>query len=49
VAFLTRMGEGVLPEPDTVIQEGDLVHVIMREDSIEKVEAVFNSPPEELS
>ena len=47
VAFLTRMGEGILPEPDTVIQDGDLVHVVMREDSIEKVEAVFNSPPEE--
>src|SRR5688500_8997953 len=27
VAFLTRLGEGLLPTQDTVLQEGDLVHV----------------------
>src|SRR5689334_24506477 len=27
VAFLTRLGEGFMPEAGTVIQEGDLVHV----------------------
>jgi trk system potassium uptake protein len=48
VAFLTRLGEGLLPGPDTVVQDGDLLHVIMREGTIDKVESAFASGPEEL-
>ncbi|GAA5002591.1 NAD-binding protein [Actinopolymorpha pittospori] len=48
VAFLTRLGEGILPERETVIQDGDLVHVIMREGTTEKVEAAFAAGPEEV-
>ncbi|MER7050600.1 MULTISPECIES: potassium channel family protein [Streptomyces] len=47
VAFLTRLGEAVLPTSGTVLQEGDLVHVMMRTDEIEKVEAAFAEGPEE--
>ncbi len=47
VAFLTRLGEAMLPTSDTVLQEGDLVHVIMRTDEVEKVEASFAEGPEE--
>jgi trk system potassium uptake protein len=47
VAFLTRLGEAMLPGADTVLQEGDLVHVIMRTDEVEKVEAAFAEGPEE--
>ncbi|AEW97014.1 MULTISPECIES: potassium channel family protein [Streptomycetaceae] len=47
VAFITRLGEAVLPEAATVLQEGDLVHVIMRTDEVEKVEAAFAEGPEE--
>jgi trk system potassium uptake protein len=47
VAFLTRLGEGLLGTEDTVIQEGDLVHVIMRESDTAAVEAVFAKGPEE--
>lgn len=46
VAFLTRFGEGLLPGADTVIQDGDLVHVIMRDKDIEPVEDVFRNRPE---
>lgn len=46
VAFLTRTGEGLLPGPRTVIQDGDLVHVLMREENIDEVERVFASGPE---
>src|SRR5690606_21666040 len=46
VAFLTRDGDGLLPEPDTVIQEGDLVHVVMRTEEAEKVVHAFENPPE---
>lgn len=47
VAFLTRLGEAVLPSSQTVLQEGDLVHVMMRTDDVEKVEASFAEGPEE--
>ncbi len=46
VAFLTRLGEAVLPSSQTVLQEGDLVHVMMRTDELEKVEAAFAQGPE---
>ena len=32
---------------ETVLQEGDLVHVMMRTDDVEKVEASFAEGPDE--
>ena len=46
VAFLTRLGEAMLPTSQTVLQEGDLVHVMMRTDDVEKVETAFAEGPE---
>nr|WP_197973919.1 MULTISPECIES: TrkA family potassium uptake protein [Streptomyces] len=45
VAFLTRLGEAILPTSQTVLQEGDLVHVMMRSADVEKVEASFAEGP----
>lgn len=45
VAYLTRLGEGTIPTPDTVYQEGDLVHVILREAQAARVESVLAAPP----
>jgi trk system potassium uptake protein len=47
VAFLTRLGEGMLPKDDTVIQEGDLVHLVMLETQAEAVENQLGTKPEE--
>jgi trk system potassium uptake protein len=48
VAFLTRFGEGLLPGEDTVLQDGDLVHVIMRDSDADAVEAALrHGSPEE--
>ena len=47
VAFLTRFGEGVLPKSDTVIQDGDIVHVVMRDVDADSVEHVFRTRPVE--
>lgn len=47
VAFLTRLGEGLLPKPDTVVQEGDLVHMVLLERAAKEVEAVLGTEPEE--
>ena len=46
VAFLSRYGDGIVPDEHTVIQEGDLVHVIMRVDDIPRVTEVLESTPE---
>jgi trk system potassium uptake protein len=46
VAFVTRYGEGVLPGPDSVLQEGDLVHVVMRVEDSARVADVFETVPE---
>ncbi len=45
IAFLTRYGEGRLPEPDTVLQEGDLLHVILRVEDHESVSRLLSEPP----
>lgn len=47
IAFVTRYGEGLLPEPDTVLQEGDLLHVIMRADEKAQVQEALLQPPKE--
>ncbi|BAJ28473.1 MULTISPECIES: TrkA family potassium uptake protein [Kitasatospora] len=47
VAFVTRVGEGVLPNPQMVVQEGDLVHVMLRRNELTAVEAAFAQGPEE--
>jgi len=38
VAFITRLGEALLPDEHTVLQEGDLVHLLIEEKKISSVE-----------
>ncbi len=45
VAFITRLGEAVLPDEHTVLQEGDLVHVLASESEISKVEKILAKSP----
>ena len=47
VALLTRLGEGIVPHAQSVLQEGDLVHVVMAEESREHVARVFEMGPVE--
>jgi trk system potassium uptake protein TrkA len=46
VAFLTRLAEGMLPDGETVIQEGDLVHVLMLDKNAAESEHIFAAGPE---
>jgi trk/ktr system potassium uptake protein len=41
VAFIARLGEAMLPGPGTVLQEGDVLHVIAMEDDLERIGAAF--------
>ncbi len=45
LAFVTRGGEGLIPTASTVLQEGDLVHVVTSATELERVEQVFGAAP----
>lgn len=46
VAFLTRYGEGAIPNADTVVQADDIVHVLLDPTRRDEVAAVFAQGPE---
>ncbi len=46
IAWIDRLGEGTLPTRETVIQEGDLLHLVMREENADHVYAVLKQGPE---
>jgi trk system potassium uptake protein len=45
VAFITRLGEAVLPDEHTVLQEGDLVHLLVNEKQISETEKMLAKSP----
>ena len=45
VAFVTRLGEAVLPDENTVLQEGDLVHLLVNEKQVAKTEKTLAKSP----
>jgi trk system potassium uptake protein TrkA len=49
VAFITRLGQGLIPDPHSVLQEGDLLHVTVRDEDISKVEEILARSPEDHS
>jgi trk system potassium uptake protein TrkA len=46
VAFLTRFGRPVLPSDGTVYQDGDLLHLMVKTDSVPEAERTLSRPPE---
>jgi trk system potassium uptake protein TrkA len=47
VAFITRLGEGIIPLERTILQEGDVVHLFVPEKEIAAVTASLANPPED--
>jgi len=45
IGFLTRLGEGLVPSVDTVLQDGDFVHVVADAEDLERVERVLKGAP----
>jgi trk system potassium uptake protein TrkA len=45
VAFVTRFGKGILPTSSTVLQDGDLVHVLVTDEIADAVEQIAASAP----
>jgi trk system potassium uptake protein TrkA len=46
IAWIDRLGEGMLPTRESVLQEGDMLHLVMREEHAERVFSVLNRGPE---
>jgi trk system potassium uptake protein len=47
IAWIDRLGEGMLPSRESVIQEGDVLHLVMREENADRVYSVLARGPEE--
>jgi trk system potassium uptake protein TrkA len=45
VAFLTRFGEGLLPQQGTAYQEGDTVHAMLSLDRTSEISRVLGKAP----
>jgi trk system potassium uptake protein len=43
IAYIDRLGEAIVPLPGTMLQEGDVVHVIALEAEISRITAAFAS------
>jgi trk system potassium uptake protein TrkA len=46
IAFLDRLGEAMVPTPATVLQEGDVLHLVAMEDDLDRISAVLAAGPE---
>ena len=46
IAWIDRLGEGMLPSRESVLQEGDLLHLVMREQNASGVYDVLKKGPE---
>jgi trk system potassium uptake protein len=44
IAFISRLGEAMLPSPGTVLQEGDVLHVLATKDDLDRIAAAFAKP-----
>jgi trk system potassium uptake protein TrkA len=45
LAYLTRLGDGMVPGPETVYQEGDLLHIALRREDLATAERVLDAAP----
>ncbi len=43
VAFVDRLGQAFVPDGGTVLQEGDVMHIVARESDMDRIAAVFAS------
>jgi len=43
IVFVDRLGQAFVPEPGTVLQEGDVIHVVAKESELDRIAAIFAS------
>lgn len=49
VAFITRLGDGLIPDEHVVLQEGDVIHVLVEDKDLAEVTKSLSEPPGEES
>jgi trk system potassium uptake protein TrkA len=47
VAFVTRLGEGMMATPDVVLQDGDVLHLVMSDADADSINAAVAAGPDE--
>ena len=47
IAWIDRLGEGMLPTRETVIQEGDLLHLVIREENAAHAYQAIDQGPDD--
>ena len=45
IPFLSRTGRGIVPDSETVFQDGDLIFVACETERTDSVETLFAAPP----
>jgi trk system potassium uptake protein len=43
IAFVDRLGQAFVPDGGTVLQEGDVIHVVAKESDLDRIAAAFAS------
>jgi trk/ktr system potassium uptake protein len=43
IVFIDRLGQAFVPDAGTVLQEGDVIHVVARESELDRIAAAFGS------
>jgi trk system potassium uptake protein TrkA len=43
IVFIDRLGQAFVPEPGTVLQEGDVIHVVARESELDRIAVALGS------
>jgi trk system potassium uptake protein TrkA len=44
IAFITRLGQVLIPGPNTMLQQDDVLHVIAKEEDLDQIASVFAKP-----
>jgi trk system potassium uptake protein TrkA len=44
IAYISRLGDAMLPAPGTVLQEGDVLHVLAEASDLDRIGSVFARP-----
>jgi trk system potassium uptake protein len=44
IAFIDRLGQAFVPDAGTVLQEGDVIHVIAKESDLDRIAFAFTGP-----
>ena len=45
VAYLTRLGDGLVPDASTLLQDGDHLHVMVADSDLRRAEAALETAP----